>query len=99
MFERRAKRYNRMTTSTYDVHNLCNLRCEGCSYFVTDRRSKPAEPSSVDYDRFFAGEVARGVTYPIFSGAEPSLNQKPLHIAAQHWLNGAVFTNGIKPID
>lgn len=94
----RPRRYHRMTTSTYDVHDTCNLRCEGCSYFVTDRVAKPA-PSFDAYDSFFAAEVARGVTYPIFSGAEPSLNQAPLHVAARHWRYGAVFTNGIKAID
>lgn len=88
-----------MVTSTYDVHDVCNLRCEGCSYFVTDRRAKPETPSPEGYDRFFGEEVLRGVNYPIFSGAEPSLNQAPLHVAARHWRHGAVFTNGIKPID
>ena len=94
-----AKKYHRMTTSTYDVHNICNLNCEGCSYFVTDRAEKSEAPDNDAYDAFFAAEAARGVTYPIFSGAEPSLNQTPLRIAARHWRYGAVFTNGIKPID
>jgi MoaA/NifB/PqqE/SkfB family radical SAM enzyme len=88
-----------MVTSTYDVHNLCNLKCEGCSYFVSDREEKANRPDPGAYDRLFAAEVARGVTYPIFSGAEPSLNQAPLRIAARHWRHGAVFTNGIKRID
>lgn len=88
-----------MVTSTYDVHNLCNLKCEGCSYFVSDREEKADRPAPEAYDRLFAAEVARGVTYPIFSGAEPSLNQAPLRIAARHWRYGAVFTNGIKRID
>ncbi len=91
--------FYRMFTSTYDVHNVCNLKCEGCSYFVTDRVLKMERPSDDGYDAFFAAEVARGVNYPIFSGAEPSLNQRPLAIAARHWSNGAVFTNGTKRID
>ena len=99
MIELPKRRFHRMVTSTYDVHDSCNLRCEGCSYFVTDRLSKPASPSLDAYDHFFASEVARGVTYPIFSGAEPSLNQGPLHVAARHWHYGAVFTNGIKQVD
>lgn len=88
-----------MVTSTYDVHNVCNLRCEGCSYFVTDRTVRHDRPSDDAYDAFFGAEAARGVNYPIFSGAEPSLNQRPLVIAARHWDNGAVFTNGTRRID
>lgn len=93
------KKYHRMATSTYDVHNACNLNCEGCSYFVTDRKIKSRKPSDQEYDKFFADEAERGVNYPIFSGAEPSLDQNPLHIAARYWQHGAVFTNGIKRID
>lgn len=89
---------HRMFTSTYDVHNVCNLKCEGCSYFVTDRVLRMERPSDEGYDAFFRSEVARGVNYPIFSGAEPSLNQGPLAIAARHWDSGAVFTNGTKRI-
>ena len=89
----------RMFTSTYDVHNVCNLKCEGCSYFVTDRVLRMEKPTDEGYDAFFRTEVARGVNYPIFSGAEPSLNQRPLEIAARHWDNGAVFTNGTKRIN
>ena len=90
--------FHRMVTSTYDVHNVCNLKCEGCSYFVTDRDLRTEQPTDDAYDAFFATECDRGVNYPIFSGAEPSLNQKPLEIAARHWDNGAVFTNGTKRI-
>jgi MoaA/NifB/PqqE/SkfB family radical SAM enzyme len=91
--------FRKLVTSTYDVHDLCNLRCEGCSYFVTDRPEKAATPEPEAYDRFFAAEAARGVTYPIFTGAEPSLNQGVLRIAARHWRYGGVFTNGVKRID
>ena len=97
--EPRAGAFRKLVTSTYDVHNLCNLRCEGCSYFVSDREETTRSPDPEAYAEFFAAEAARGVTYPIFTGAEPSLNQGPLRIAAQYWRYGAIFTNGVKRID
>src|SRR5947209_6651780 len=92
------KRFRTIKSSNYDISNTCNLTCEGCYYFVSGQKTFNKRPSPRDYDLFFASETARGVNYPQFSGGEPSLNVDALRIAAKHWSNGIIYTNGARKI-
>jgi hypothetical protein len=86
--------------SGYDITKHCNLRCEGCFFFEGDLSTAYAEDKSdAEYDEFFAAEVARGINYPHFAGAEPALVQGRLRIAWKHWQRGLVYTNGTVRID
>jgi hypothetical protein len=89
-----------IVTSNYDVSDQCNLRCEGCLYFEGgDREGHADDASDAAWERMFAGERARGVTFAYLAGAEPALAPQRLHLAAQYIGRGVVFTNGTVPID
>lgn len=86
--------------SGYDLTKRCNLRCEGCFFFEGELSTRYEEDKSLaEYDEFFAAEVARGINYPHFAGAEPALVQDRLRLAWRHWQQGLVYTNGTVKID
>ncbi len=86
--------------SGYDLTKRCNLRCEGCFFFEGELSTRYAEDKSdAEYDAFFAAEVARGINYPHFAGAEPAMVQERLRLAWSHWKRGLVYTNGTVRID
>lgn len=86
--------------SGYDITKRCNLRCEGCFFFEGELSViYPEEKTEQEYEEFFGTEVARGVNYPHFAGAEPALVQNRLRIAHRHWQRGLVYTNGTVRID
>jgi len=92
----RARQSRKRVTSVYDASVTCNLRCDGCLFFNRDGDYKGAEklPSAGIYSHFFQEERARGVTYPIFGGAEPGAHQDILAEAGRVWKSGMVHTNG-----
>lgn len=95
IWQKIRKRASHIRISGYDITNRCNLRCEGCFFFEGELSAKYAsDKSEHEYRDFFRSEVARGITYPHFAGAEPSLVQNRLRIAAEFWHNGLVYTNG-----
>ncbi len=84
-----------IVSSNYDLTRRCNLRCEGCLFFSgSDYEDHPEESSVRRYDSLFRAEARRGVNFPYFVGAEPSLAQDRLRAAARHFRRGVVFTNG-----
>lgn len=89
-----------MHPSQYDVSDMCNLKCEGCLYFMGNDRYGAQEVVSLDMvDRFFAAEAERGVNFAQLGGAEPALSPDRLKIIAKHIPRGLIFTNGTIPID
>lgn len=89
-----------IVTSNYDVSDRCNLRCEGCLYFEGGDRDGHADTAQdAAWERMFAAERARGVTFAYLAGAEPALAPERLRQAAAHIGRGVVFTNGTVPID
>lgn len=85
--------------SQYDLTSTCNLQCEGCLFFSgSDYLGHTDVHELATVDTFFAAEAARGVRYGYFGGAEPSLVQEKLVIAARHLPYGVVFTNGTQRI-
>ena len=85
--------------SQYDVTARCNLSCEGCLFFSgTEHLEHEEETDLLKLDRLFASEAARGVRYGYFSGAEPSLVEDKLRLAARHIPYGVVFTNGTRQL-
>src|ERR1044071_2132315 len=75
------QRYRRVTglarkvrSSEYLLTNACNIRCQGCWFFKHDFDKSTDEVTSVDDGRAFAQrERARGITYAIIIGGEPTL--------------------------
>lgn len=85
--------------SQYDLTSTCNLHCEGCLFFSgSDYLGHADVDEAAAVERFFAAEAARGVRYGYFGGAEPSLVQDKLVVAARHLPWGVVFTNGTQRI-
>ena len=83
--------------SQYDLTSRCNLTCEGCLFFSgSEYLTHKDENEPKILDGFFAAEAARGTRYGYFGGAEPSLTEFKLQIAARHIRYGTVFTNGTR---
>lgn len=105
-------RYNRIKAivrafrrpAFYEVATRCNLKCEGCYYFeggttVSMAASVDREHPLSEWEQFFAGEAARGVSMAYFVGAEPALEQDRLLAAAPYFPFGNIGTNGTIKID
>jgi len=97
------KHASNLVPSGYEITNRCNLKCEGCFFYEGEHFDARDGLSEVDdlnrYTEFFRSEVARGVSYPQFTGGDPSLVQGRLKVANRFWKNGVVYTNGIIKID
>lgn len=95
-----ARANRRRVDSAYDISVTCNMRCEGCLFF--DRAGgHGGAPHMADLAQFralFAEEKARGITYPLFAGAETALRQDILMAAAELWDCGMVHTNATIPM-
>ena len=89
-----------LRSSTYEITDRCNLRCEGCFFFEGDEyagRSEKTDPG--DWEAFFAAEAARGINFAYLAGAEPSLVPDRIAIAARHFPRGSIVTNGTRRVD
>lgn len=75
----KIKKYSAtVVSSTYDVTDKCNLRCEGCLFFSGDDYKSHlgyGEESNIKtlegYDLFFKKESDRGVNFAYFAGGSP----------------------------
>jgi len=83
----------------YEVTQRCNLKCEGCYYFESERVPIDEQQAVAEWERFFATEAQRQVSMAYFVGAEPALHQERLLAAAGHFVHGNVGTNGTIRID
>jgi hypothetical protein len=88
-----------IVTSQYDITHACNIKCEGCFYYVgSDHGERPEATDLVAINSFFRTEAERGVNYAEVSGGEPALAQEKLAIMASHIPRGVIYTNGTAPI-
>lgn len=88
-----------LTPSQYDVTSICNLTCEGCLFFSGSDYLGHVDQNDLSVlDNFFASEAKRGVRFGYFAGAEPSLVEDKLLVAATHIPYGVVFSNGTKKL-
>src|SRR5277367_5267468 len=58
---------------TIDLTEICNLRCEGCYFFVESMDDSKSPKDEAEFDDFIAREKARGTNYATVLGGEPSL--------------------------
>jgi MoaA/NifB/PqqE/SkfB family radical SAM enzyme len=94
----KVRKYFFLRESTYDMTNRCNIRCDGCYYFEGDKQFA-REIGDVDaWRRLMQAEKARGITYVVLAGAEPSLVQELLTVCYQEIPLGSIATNGFKKI-
>jgi len=58
---------------TIDVTEVCNLRCQGCYFFVENMDDSKAPKDEEIFEEFIREEKARGTNYITVLGGEPSL--------------------------
>ncbi len=94
----KVRKYFFLRESTYDMTNRCNIRCDGCYYYEGDKQFAAENLSAPDWRRLMQAEKARGITYVVLAGAEPSLVPQLLSVCHAEMPLGSIATNGFRKI-
>ena len=94
----KVRRYFFLRESTYDMTRRCNIRCEGCYYYEGDKQHAAENKSPEDWRALMQAEKARGITFVVLAGAEPSLVPELCKVCYEQMPLGAIATNGLKRI-
>jgi len=94
----RIRKFFFLRESTYDMTHRCNLTCEGCYYYEGDKQHAVDNASADDWRALMEAEKARGITFVVLAGAEPSLVPELLQTCYDVMPLGCIATNGIKKI-
>lgn len=81
--------------STYDMTNRCNIRCEGCYYYEGDKQFARENRDPEAWRNLMQAEKARGITYAVLAGAEPSLVPELCGVLFEEIPLGAIASNGL----
>jgi hypothetical protein len=91
----KVKKWFFLRESTYDMTNRCNIRCDGCYYYEGDKQFARENRDTDAWRRLMQAEKARGITYVVLAGAEPSLVPELCEVCYQEMPLGAIATNGL----
>jgi MoaA/NifB/PqqE/SkfB family radical SAM enzyme len=94
----KVRKYFFLRESTYDMSNRCNIRCDGCYYYEGDKQFAAENLNVEDWRLLMRAEKARGITYVVLAGAEPSLVPELLEACYAEMPLGSIATNGFKKI-
>lgn len=94
----KIRKYFFVRESTYDMSNRCNLRCDGCYYYEGEKQFTAENGRSEAWIDLMQSEAARGITYVVLAGAEPSLVPELLEVCHRKMPLGCIATNGFKKI-
>jgi MoaA/NifB/PqqE/SkfB family radical SAM enzyme len=94
----KVRRYFFLRESTYDMTRRCNIRCEGCYYYKGEKQHAAENNSHEAWRALMQAEKARGITFVVLAGAEPSLVPELCAVCYEQMPLGAIATNGLKPI-
>jgi organic radical activating enzyme len=94
----KVRKYFFLRESTYDMSNRCNLRCDGCYYYEGEKQFAQENGNPEAWAKLMREEKARGITYVVLAGAEPSLNPNLLQVCYDEIPLGSIATNGFKRI-
>ncbi len=94
----KVRKYFFLRESTYDMTTRCNIRCEGCYYYEGEKQHATENADPEAWRGLMQVEKARGITFVVLAGAEPSLVPERLAVCHQEIPLGAIATNGLKPI-
>ncbi len=94
----KVRKYFFLRESTYDMTNRCNIRCDGCYYYEGDKQFAVENLNPEDWRKLMQAEKARGITYVVLAGAEPSLVPELLEVCYNEMPLGSIATNGFKKI-
>jgi len=84
--------------STYDMTTRCNMRCDGCYYYEGEKQFAEENGDPEAWQRLMKEEKARGITYVVLAGAEPSMVPQLLDVCYGEIPLGCIATNGVKRI-
>jgi hypothetical protein len=90
-----VKKWFFLRESTYDMTNRCNIRCNGCYYYEGDKQFARENKDPEAWRQLMQAEKARGITYVVLAGAEPSLVPELCDVCFQEMPLGAIATNGL----
>jgi MoaA/NifB/PqqE/SkfB family radical SAM enzyme len=94
----KVRRYFFLRESTYDMTRRCNIRCNGCYFYEGDKQHARENTNPEDWRRLMQAEKARGITFVVLAGAEPSLVPDLCRICYDEIPLGCIATNGLKRI-
>ncbi|BBO81611.1 hypothetical protein DSCO28_21770 [Desulfosarcina ovata subsp. sediminis] len=93
-----VRRYFFLRESTYDMTRRCNIRCNGCYYYEGEKQHAVENSDLEQWRRLMQAEKARGITFVVLAGAEPSLVPERCQVCFDEIPLGAIATNGLKRI-
>jgi hypothetical protein len=91
----KVKKWFFLRESTYDMTNRCNIRCNGCYYYEGDKQFALENRDLDAWRALMRSEKARGITYVVLAGAEPSLVSELCAVCYPEMPLGAIATNGL----
>jgi MoaA/NifB/PqqE/SkfB family radical SAM enzyme len=91
----KVKKWFFLRESTYDMTNRCNIRCNGCYYYEGDKQFARENRDPEAWRALMRSEKARGITYVVLAGAEPSLVPELCEVCHEEMPLGAIATNGL----
>ncbi len=94
----KVRRWFFLRESTYDMTRRCNIRCNGCYYYEGDKQFAAENRDPVAWRELMRREKARGITFVVLAGAEPSLVPELCRVCHEEIPLGAIATNGLKLI-
>ncbi|NQU12560.1 MAG: radical SAM protein, partial [Desulfobacteraceae bacterium] len=94
----KVRKYFFLRESTYDMTNRCNIRCEGCYYYEGDKQFAKEKGDPEAWRKLMMDEKARGITYVVLAGAEPSLVPELCQVCFEEMPLGSIASNGLRHI-
>jgi len=94
----KVRKFFFLRESTYDMTSRCNIRCDGCYYYEGEKQFAEENGDPEAWQRLMKEEKARGITYVVLAGAEPSLVPQLLDVCYGEIPLGCIATNGVKRI-
>src|SRR5512137_1823876 len=94
----KVRKYFFLRESTYDMANHCNIKCDGCYYYKGEKQFAKENRDPEAWRALMREEKARGITYVVLAGAEPSLVPELLEVCYQEMPLGSIATNGFRKI-
>lgn len=91
----KVRQYFFLRESTYDMSNRCNIRCEGCYYFAGEKQFAEENRDAAAWRQLLEAEKARGITFVVLAGAEPSLVPELCEVCHGVISLGAIASNGL----
>lgn len=94
----KVRKFFFLRESTYDMTNRCNIRCDGCYYYEGDKQFAVENTNPGEWRSLMQSERARGITYVVLAGAEPSLVPELCQVCYEEIPLGCIASNGYKRI-